>query len=161
MTPLTARLAELRALAEAATPLADTGHSQSCRCAECSKVWEHARDLAHHAIACARVLPELLDELARAAGRVDHLSNVRDGNIATMNALDARIATLEAENARLREALKGTATESSLRLEALSFLLDEFGGPHNVDCAFAGLRDDKCDCDGVEMVNAALAKEPR
>ncbi len=57
-------LEAMAGLAEKATPKPDTGHSQTCRCRECSEVWAHSTRLAPYGAELARTfVPSAIEEL--------------------------------------------------------------------------------------------------
>ncbi len=67
-------LEAMAALAEKATPKPDTGHSQSCRCRECSEVWAHSTGLAHYSSELARTfVPSAIEEIRELRAEVEAL----------------------------------------------------------------------------------------
>lgn len=69
MTP--EQLTEIEARAHAATPLADTGHSQMCSYAECSAVWVRAAWLSQARAASVADVLALVAEVRQYRGLYD------------------------------------------------------------------------------------------
>lgn len=60
------RLKEIEERIRAATPLEDTGHSQTCRCEACKACWSHGAHVSYNALQLAKIdAPELIAEVRR------------------------------------------------------------------------------------------------